>query len=135
MTHTPRIAQSGRALGLGPRGRWIEATCADQSRGCSSVGRAPGLQPGCRRFEPGRFHHFAAVAQPVEHSPCKGAVAGSIPCRRHQSRGPGREVQAAAFHAAQASSILAARSMTSLPAALAGFAWPSGQAFLFHRGR
>jgi len=25
--------------------------------------------------------------------------------------------------------------MTSLPAALAGFAWPSGQAFLFHRGR
>ena len=213
---TPRIAQSGRAPALGAGGRWIEATCADHLRmgsflctcleqhdpdvpsrgrpdptrkwGCSSVGRAPGLQPGCRRFDSDRFHQFAPVAQLVEHTPCKGVVAGSIPCRGHQSRkrgreadgagfeprkratvrgfeshrfhqsrgssaeeqqthnllvagsipapatqscGPGRVAQATAFQAAQASSILAARSRTSLTATSAVFAWPSGRAFLF----
>ena len=31
------------------------------TRGCSSVGRALGLQPGCRRFEPGQLHMVKIV--------------------------------------------------------------------------
>lgn len=110
--NNPRIAQSGRAPALGAGGRRFESSCADHLRmafdarkgrqevrapgeavllrpsdasrkwGCSSDGRAPALQAGCRGFEPRHFHH-AAIAQLVEHSPCKGDVAGSIPCWRH----------------------------------------------------
>ena len=32
-------------------------------RGHSSVGRAPALQAGCHRFEPGCLHHASLVAQ------------------------------------------------------------------------
>jgi hypothetical protein len=33
------------------------------SWGCSSAGRAPGLQPGGHRFDPGQLHQFAVGAQ------------------------------------------------------------------------
>ncbi len=31
------------------------------ARGCSSVGRAPALQAGCRRFESGQLHHVVEI--------------------------------------------------------------------------
>ena len=62
---------------------------------CSSIGRAPGLQPGGRRFDPGHVHHFdsrrclaalgnvrslsasieAGVEQAVGSADCKSVVA------------------------------------------------------------
>ena len=32
-------------------------------RGCSSAGRAPGLQPGGHRFDPGQLHQFTVGRQ------------------------------------------------------------------------
>ena len=32
---------------------------AEDLRGCSSAGRAPGLQPGGHRFDPGQLHQLA----------------------------------------------------------------------------
>ena len=61
-------------------------------------------------------------------------VGGSIPSCATTSRGPGRVVQAAAFQAVEASSILAARSRTSLTVAKTVFASPiPGGAFSFPR--
>ena len=31
-------------------------------RGCSSIGRAPALQAGGHRFDPGQLHHFRQIA-------------------------------------------------------------------------
>ena len=33
---------------------------ANRARGCSSAGRAPALQAGGHRFDPGQLHHVAA---------------------------------------------------------------------------
>ena len=33
---------------------------ANRARGCSSAGRAPALQAGGHRFDPGQLHHLAA---------------------------------------------------------------------------
>lgn len=89
-------------------------TAAIRIWACSSVGRASALQAECRRFDAGRVHHLAAVAQSVEHPHCKRTVAGSIPCRRHQQRGSGRVVQAAAFQAVHMGSIPLTRSTSLL---------------------
>ena len=52
------VAQLGRALGLGPRGRRFESCLPDfkRFRGLSSAGRAPALHAGGQRFDPARLH-------------------------------------------------------------------------------
>jgi hypothetical protein len=55
------VAQLGRALGLGPRGRRFESCLPDHSSkitkwGLSSAGRAPALHAGGQRFDPARLH-------------------------------------------------------------------------------
>ncbi len=50
------VAQLGRALGLGPRGRRFESCLPDHFRGLSSAGRAPALHAGGQRFDPARLH-------------------------------------------------------------------------------
>ena len=51
------VAQLGRALGLGPRGRRFESCLPDlKFRGLSSAGRAPALHAGGQRFDPARLH-------------------------------------------------------------------------------
>ena len=50
------VAQLGRALGLGPRGRRFESCLPDQKWGLSSAGRAPALHAGGQRFDPVRLH-------------------------------------------------------------------------------
>ena len=58
------VAQLGRALGLGPRGRRFESCLLDQDDknlllwGLSSAGRAPALHAGGQRFDPARLHHY-----------------------------------------------------------------------------
>ncbi len=55
------VAQLGRALGLGPRGRRFESCHSDHllfKWGLSSAGRAPALHAGGQRFDPARLHHF-----------------------------------------------------------------------------
>ena len=53
----------------------------------SSAGRAPGLHPGGRRFEPGRVHHdflsetWAYSSVWLERTPDKREVGGSNPPR------------------------------------------------------
>src|ERR1700685_2476877 len=42
-----------------PFGRAPTAGCS--SRGCSSAGRAPGLQPGGHRFDPGQLHQISTA--------------------------------------------------------------------------
>ena len=49
------IAQLGRALGLGPRGRRFES-CFPDKWGISSAGRAPALHAGGQRFDPAILH-------------------------------------------------------------------------------
>ena len=53
------VAQLGRALGLGPRGRRFESCLPDHLHlwGLSSAGRAPALHAGGQRFDPARLHH------------------------------------------------------------------------------
>ena len=52
------VAQLGRALGLGPRGRRFESCLPDHLNwGLSSAGRAPALHAGGQRFDPARLHH------------------------------------------------------------------------------
>ena len=52
------VAQLGRALGLGPRGRRFESCHSDHYLwGLSSAGRAPALHAGGQRFDPARLHH------------------------------------------------------------------------------
>ena len=52
------VAQFGRALGLGPRGRRFESCLPDRNFnyikiwGLSSAGRAPALHAGGQRFDP-----------------------------------------------------------------------------------
>lgn len=49
------VAQLGRALGLGPRGRRFESCLPDILKiiwGLSSDGRAPALHAGGQRFDP-----------------------------------------------------------------------------------
>ena len=36
---------------------------SDTFRGCSSVGRAPALQAGCRRFDPVQLHRFSTQVE------------------------------------------------------------------------
>jgi hypothetical protein len=51
------VAQLGRALGLGPRGRRFESCLPDHYIwGLSSAGRAPALHAGGQRFDPARLH-------------------------------------------------------------------------------
>ena len=60
------VAQLGRALGLGPRGRRFESCLPDHPNlydckytwGLSSAGRAPALHAGGQRFDPARLHHL-----------------------------------------------------------------------------
>ncbi len=60
------VAQLGRALGLGPRGRRFESCLPDNLRkriikliwGLSSDGRAPALHAGGQRFDPASLHHI-----------------------------------------------------------------------------
>ena len=35
----------------------VDDSSADHARGCSSAGRAPALQAGGHRFDPGQLHH------------------------------------------------------------------------------
>ncbi len=54
------VAQLGRALGLGPRGRRFESCLPDSLKyiwGLSSDGRAPALHAGGQRFDPASLHH------------------------------------------------------------------------------
>ena len=61
--HDREIAQLGRALGLGPRGRRFES-CFPDRWGISSAGRAPVLHAGGQRFDPAILHYyFGGVAQ------------------------------------------------------------------------
>ncbi len=54
------VAQLGRALGLGPRGRRFESCLPDffWYWGLSSAGRAPALHAGGQRFDPASLHHL-----------------------------------------------------------------------------
>ena len=55
------VAQLGRALGLGPRGRRFESCLPDNQIkywGLSSAGRAPALHAGGQRFDPASLHHI-----------------------------------------------------------------------------
>ena len=67
------VAQLGRALGLGPRGRRFESCLPDffepkikkilnikviPKWGISSAGRAPALRAGGQRFDPARLHSY-----------------------------------------------------------------------------
>ena len=55
------VAQLGRALGLGPRGRRFESCLPDfflKLWGLSSAGRAPALHAGGQRFDPASLHHY-----------------------------------------------------------------------------
>ena len=53
------VAQLGRALGLGPRGRRFESCLPDfLILGLSSAGRAPALHAGGQRFDPASLHHL-----------------------------------------------------------------------------
>ena len=57
------VAQLGRALGLGPRGRRFESCLPDYFLnsilwGLSSAGRAPALHAGGQRFDPASLHHL-----------------------------------------------------------------------------
>ena len=54
------VAQLGRALGLGPRGRRFESCLPDSFKkwGLSSDGRAPALHAGGQRFDPASLHHI-----------------------------------------------------------------------------
>ena len=47
-----RTADNREVSGSNP----LRPTNPSNLRGCSSAGRAPGLQPGGRRFEPGQLH-------------------------------------------------------------------------------
>ena len=38
---------------------------ANRARGCSSAGRAPALQAGGHRFDPGQLHHLAIQRGPL----------------------------------------------------------------------
>lgn len=106
MTTNLCVAQLGSAPTLGVGGRWFESSHADH-------------------------RHFAAVAQLVEQPLCKRQALGSSPSVGAIICGPGRVVQAAAFQAVEASSILAARSSTSLPGATPGFASACGRGFFY----
>ena len=58
LTHR-EVAQLGRALGLGPRGRRFESCLPDfflNLWGLSSAGRAPALHAGGQRFDPAYLH-------------------------------------------------------------------------------
>ena len=54
------VAQLGRALGLGPRGRRFESCLPDffKKWGLSSAGRAPALHAGGQRFDPASLHQY-----------------------------------------------------------------------------
>ena len=62
----------------------------DLTRVISSVGRAPALQAGCRRFDPVITHHFAVVAQLVRVSACHAEGRGfeSRPPRQNTKKTP-----------------------------------------------
>ena len=49
----------GRTVPRLGRARWITHRL-NRARGCSSAGRAPALQAGGHRFDPGQLHHLAA---------------------------------------------------------------------------
>ena len=48
---------------LTPLRIFVRATPAQKTRGCSSVGRAPALQAGGRRFDSDHLHHGASEAR------------------------------------------------------------------------
>ena len=52
------VAQLGRALGLGPRGRRFESCLPDILYYGGSAGRAPALHAGGQRFDPASLHHI-----------------------------------------------------------------------------
>ncbi len=58
------VAQLGRALGLGPRGRRFKSCLPDFCKitwGLSSAGRAPALHAGGQRFDPASLHHLNLI--------------------------------------------------------------------------
>ena len=60
------VAQLGRALGLGPRGRRFESCLPDfflNLWGLSSAGRAPALHAGGQRFDPAYLHHLSSLSR------------------------------------------------------------------------
>ena len=64
------VAQLGRALGLGPRGRRFESCLPDHFKkiwGLSSAGRAPALHAGGQRFDPARLHHSPVMMAKRSH--------------------------------------------------------------------
>ena len=65
----------------------ITAKCKTSQRVISSVGRAPALQAGCRRFDSVITHHYAVVAQLVRVSACHAEGRGfeSRPPRQIQN--------------------------------------------------
>ncbi len=67
------VAQLGRALGLGPRGRRFESCLPDRFKwGLSSAGRAPALHAGGQRFDPARLHQFYSMLLEEYPSPAEG---------------------------------------------------------------
>ena len=67
------VAQLGRALGLGPRGRRFESCHSDHYIwGLSSAGRAPALHAGGQRFDPARLHHIYFFLSEVYPSLAEG---------------------------------------------------------------
>ena len=61
LNYIREVAQLGRALGLGPRGRRFESCLPDSLKfiwGLSSDGRAPALHAGGQRFDPASLHHI-----------------------------------------------------------------------------
>ena len=82
------VAQLGRALGLGPRGRRFESCLPDlKFRGLSSAGRAPALHAGGQRFDPARLHFFifGGVAQMARASGSYPGGHGFDPLRRYNA--------------------------------------------------
>lgn len=67
-----RLAQFGRASGLGPGCRQFESVISDQSWGCSSVGRATALHAVGRRFDSVHLHQLWSCSSIGRASPCHG---------------------------------------------------------------
>jgi hypothetical protein len=68
-------ASSGPPIAL----RWLHPAAPIAIRGCSSTGRAPPLQGGGRRFDPGQLHHLRHLLPMARsHRSTLGTKRGSI---------------------------------------------------------